>query len=227
MKRLFPVIIIGVVLLIVLGGGALLMRTPQAQPTRPTPLSSATPTQRIVPLDTQPVHFKGHLDAPVQLEEFGDYQCPPCGNFHPIAQRVLAQYGDRIRFSFRNLPLAKIHKFAPEAARAAEAAGQQGKFWEMHDLLYEHQQEWSKGEAARPFFLKYAQQLGLDVSRFTLDLDGAVAGMRVAQDDSLAQARGVTGTPTLFLNGREVPFEQMMDFDKLHAAIDAALAGKS
>lgn len=226
MKRLFPVIIIVIVLLIVLGGGALLMRAPQPEPVQ-TALSTATPTQRIVPRDEHPVHFKGRLDAPVQLEEFGDYQCPPCGNFHPIVQRVLAQYGDRIRFSFRNFPLPKIHKFAAEAARAVEAAGQQGKFWEMHDLLYEQQQEWSKGDAARPFFLKYAQQLGLDVNRFTQDIDGAVAGMRVAQDDSLAQVRGVTGTPTLFLNGREVPFEQMMDYDKLHAAIDAALAGKS
>lgn len=227
MKRLFPVIIIGVVLLIMLGGGALLMRTPQQPlPTQST-LSAATPTQRIVPRDTQPVHFKGHLDAAVQIEEFGDYQCPPCGNFHPIAQRVLAQYGDRIRFSFRNYPLVKIHQFAAEAARAAEAAGQQGKFWEMHDLLYEHQQEWSKAAAARPFFLQYAQQLGLDMTRFTQDIDGAIAGMRVAQDDQLAQMRGVTGTPTLFINGREIPFEQMMDYDKLHAAIDAALAGKS
>ncbi len=226
MKRLLPVIIIIVVLLIVLGGGALLMRTPQSEPAQPS-LSSAPPTQqRAMPRDEQPVHFKGRLDAPVQLDEFGDYQCPPCGLFHPIAQRVLAQYGDRLRFSFRNLPLPKIHKFAAEAARAAEAAGQQGKFWEMHDLLYEKQQEWSKGEAARPFFLKYAQEIGLDVNRFTQDIDGAVAGMRVAQDDYLAQTRGVTGTPTVFLNGREVPFEQLMDYDKLRAAIDVALAGK-
>jgi protein-disulfide isomerase len=226
MKRLLPVVIIIAVLIVALGGAAMLMREPPS--TQPQPaLSTATPTQRVVPSDEQPVHFKGRLDAPLQLEEFGDYQCPPCGQFHPITQRVLAQYGDRIRFSFRNFPLVTIHKFAAEAARAAEAAGAQGKFWEMHDLLYERQQEWSKADAARPFFLKYAQELGLDVNRFMQDIDGAVAGMRVAQDANIGHARGVTGTPTLYLNGREVPFEQFMDYDKLRAAIDAALASKS
>jgi protein-disulfide isomerase len=190
------------------------------------PLSTATPTQNVIPPDTQPAHYKGPLNASVQLEEFGDYQCPPCGQFHPIAQRVLAQYGDRVRFSFRNFPLDNIHRFASEAARAAEAAGAQGKFWEMHDLLYEKQTEWSKADDARPLFIKYAQSLGLDVNRFTQDLDGALAGMRVAQDRYMGQARGVSGTPTVFLNGREVPFDQLMDFDKLRADIDAALAGK-
>ncbi|PYS92155.1 MAG: disulfide bond formation protein DsbA [Acidobacteria bacterium] len=203
------------------------MRVPTSTPPPQPSLASATPTLRAAPPDTQPAHYKGRIDAPVQLEEFGDYQCPPCGNFHPIAKRVIAAYGDRIRFSFRNFPLPAIHKFASVAARAAEAAGQQGKFWEMHDLIYERQQEWSKAEDARPFLIKYAQELGLDVNRFQQDLDGAVTGMRVAQDADLGSLRGVHGTPTLFLNGREVPFEQMMDYDKLRAVIDAALAGKA
>ncbi|HEX8181962.1 MAG TPA: thioredoxin domain-containing protein [Pyrinomonadaceae bacterium] len=225
MKRFLPVVIIIAVLIVALGGAAMLMREPVSTPS--PALSTATPTQRVVQTEEQPVHFKGRIDAPLQLEEFGDYQCPPCGQFHPVVQRVVAQYGDRVRFSFRNFPLVTIHKFAAEAARAAEAAGAQGKFWEMHDLLYERQQEWSKGAAARPFILKYAQELGLDMNRFTQDIDGAVAGMRVAQDESVGRIRGVTGTPTLYLNGREVPFEQFMDYDKLRAVIDAALAGKS
>jgi len=166
------------------------------------------------------------MDAPVQLEEFGDYQCPPCGAFHPIAQRVLTQYGDRVRFSFRNFPLP-IHKFAHEAARAAEAAGLQGKFWEMHDLIYEKQAEWKDATEARPFFLKCAEQLGLDKNRFLQDIDGSVVSMRVAQDQYLGKSRGVSGTPSLFLNGREVPFEQFMNYDTLRALIDGALAGKS
>ena len=228
MKRLLPIIIIAIVLLITLGGGYLLMRAPTAAPVASQlPLTAATPTQAAAPLDTQPAHYKGRIDAPVQLEEFGDYQCPPCGGFHPIAKRVIAAYGDRIRFSFRNFPLPNIHKFASIAARAAEAAGQQGKFWEMHDMLYEHQQEWSSVEDARPLFIKYAQALGLDVNRFQQDMDGAVAGMRVAQDADIGNVRGVHGTPTLFLNGKEVPFEQIMDYDKLRAVIDAALAGKA
>ena len=228
MKRLLPIIIIVIVLLITVGGGWLLMRVPTSAPTKPQPpLTAATPTQRVAPADTQPAHFKGRIDAPVQIEEFGDYQCPPCGQFHPIMQRVLAQYGDRIRFSFRNFPLDTMHKFALVAARAAEAAGQQGKFWEMHDLLYERQQEWSKADDARPLFIKYAQELGLDVNRFQQDIDGAIAGMRVAQDRDIGNVRGVKGTPTLFLNGREVQFEQFMDYDKLRAVIDAALAGRA
>ena len=229
MKRLLPFVIILAVLIVVVGAVAMFLRTAPSPPslaTAPPVLTTATPTQNAAPPEQQPVHFKGRLDAPVQMEEFGDYQCPPCGLFHPIAQRVLAQYGERVRFSFRNFPLDNIHKFASEAARAAEAAGAQGKFWEMHDLLYEKQAEWTKAELARPLFIKYAQQLGLDVQRFTHDIDGAAAGMRVAQDKFIGQARGVTGTPTLFLNGHELPFEQTMDYDKLRAAIDAALAGK-
>jgi protein-disulfide isomerase len=227
MKRLLPFAIILAVLIVVVGAVAMFLSA--SQPPRPlaqAPLSTATPTQAVAPRDDNPVHFKGRLDAPVQLEEFGDYQCPPCGQFHPIAQRVLAQYGDRVRFSFRNFPLDAIHRNASEAAHAAEAAGAQGKFWEMHDLLYEKQAEWSKADVARPLFIKYAQQLGLDSNRFAQDIDGATAGMRVAQDKYIGQTRGVTGTPTVYLNGREVPFEQLMDFDKLRAVIDAALASK-
>jgi protein-disulfide isomerase len=228
MKRFLPIIIIIIVLLIAVGGGWLLMRVPTSAPlTSQPPLTTATPTQRVFPPDTQPAHFKGRIDAPVQIEEFGDYQCPPCGQFHPIAKRIMNDYGDRIRFSFRNYPLTQIHKNAAIAARAAEAAGQQGKFWEMHDLLYERQTEWSKADDARPLFIQYAQQLGLDVNRFQQDIDGAVAGMRVAQDADLGNLRGVKGTPTLFLNGREVQFEQFMDYDKLRAIIDAALAGRA
>ena len=226
MKRLLPIIIIGAVLVVALGGAAMLMRAPQPAANAPA-LSAATPAQRAAPVDEQPAHFKGRASAPVQIEEFGDYQCPPCGLFHPIAQRVLTEYGDRVRFSFRNYPIRTHHKFAAEAARAAEAAGLQGKFWEMHDLLYEKQAEWKDAEAARPLFLKYAQNLGLDMKRFAEDIDGAAAGMRVAQDEYLAKLRGVQGTPTLFVNGREVPFEQIMDYDKLRAVIDAALAAKS
>ncbi|HEX8071356.1 MAG TPA: thioredoxin domain-containing protein [Pyrinomonadaceae bacterium] len=227
MKRLVPIAIIVAVLIIAVGGVYMLLKSPE--PTNISqlpPQTPAAPAPTVVPED-EPVHFKGRMDAPVRLEEYGDYQCPPCGLFHPIAQRVLSSYGDRVRFSFRNLPLPNIHKHAQEAARAAEAAGQQGKFWEMHDLLYERQQEWSKADVARPLFLRYAQELGLNMSRFTQDLDGAVTGMRVAQDAALAQMRGVTGTPTVFLNGRMLSFEETMDFDKLRVQIDAALAGKS
>jgi protein-disulfide isomerase len=227
MKRFLPIIIIAVVLIITLGGAWLLMSTPKPASSQPQPSLASAPPMTPPPVNVQPAHYKGRIDAPVQLEEFGDYQCPPCGNFHPIMQRILAQYGDRIRFSFRNFPITNKHPFALEAARAAEAAGQQGKFWEMHDLLYDKQTEWSNAPAPRPFFIKYAQQIGLDVNRFQQDIDGAVAGMRVAEDLSLVQMRGVPGTPTLYLNGREVPFEQIMDFDKLRAVIDAALAGKA
>lgn len=223
MKRLLPIIIIAAVLLVALAGAAMLLRKPQTDASAPS-LATVPPTVQSTP--EQPAHYKGRIDAPIQLEEYGDYQCPPCGLFHPITGQVLAQYGDRVRFSFRNFPLP-AHKFARDAAQAAEAAALQGKFWQMHDMIYEHQAEWKDAADARPIFFKYAHELGLDENRFRQDIDSSVVSMRVAQDQYLGKLHGVQGTPTLFLNGREVPFEQIMDFNKLRAVIDAALAGKS
>ena len=175
----------------------------------------------------QPPHATGREGAPLVLEEFGDYQCPPCGNFYPEVERLRADYGDRLRLVFRQYPLTQAHPNALVAAHAAEAAGQQGKFWEMHDRLFRNQREWSKEGDPRTTFETYARALGLDVARFTRDMGGAEVDARVVADHERAKSLGVTSTPTFFLNGRELSPDKLKTPADLRMALDATLAGKS
>ena len=175
----------------------------------------------------QPPHATGREGAPLVLEEFGDYQCPPCGNFYPEVERLRADYGDRLRLVLRQYPLTQAHPNALVAAHAAEAAGQQGKFWEMHDRLFRNQREWSKEGDPRATFETYARALGLDVARFTRDMGGAEVDARVVADHERAKSLGVTSTPTFFLNGRELPPDKLKTPADLRTALDATLAGKS
>lgn len=223
MKRYLPLGLIIGVLFIALGGLTLLFNSSR-QSNAPATLNASSTINSLpaLPPDTLPPHVRGGTNAKVALEEFGDYQCPPCWRLHPILQKIFSDYGNRISFTFRNFPIAQ-HKFAVLAAHTAEAAGQQGKFWEMHDLLYEKQPEWREADDARPLFMKYAQSLGLDTQRFAQDMDGSQASMRLILDQRRAQALNVKGTPTLFINGQEVPFEETMDYDKLHALIEQVL----
>src|SRR5215211_7709582 len=181
MKRILPFIIILVVLGAALGSAWYLTRSIPASPTvgsQPPPTSpgsQASPVQqpvssRGVP-GADPAHVLGPADAPVRLEEFGDFECPPCGMFHPILEQMHAEFGDKLQITFREFPLVPTHQHALAAASAAEAAGIQGKFWEMHDLLYEHQNEWKKEFNVRPIFEGYAKQLGLDVDRYKRDMN--------------------------------------------------------
>ena len=175
----------------------------------------------------QPAHVVGREGAPLVLEEFGDYQCPPCGNFYPEVEKLRAEYGDRLRLVFRQFPLTQAHANAMIAAHAAEAAGRQDKFWEMHDRLFRNQREWSKAGDPRPIFADYARALGLDVERFTRDMSGMEVDARVVADHERAKSLGVTSTPTFFLNGRELPPDKLKTPADLRTALDAALAGKS
>ena len=170
--------------------------------------------------------MRGPANAPVTIEEYSDFQCPTCGRMHPVVKQLLARYPQQVRLVFRHYPLATIHKYARESARAAEAAGMQGKFWEMADLLYERQAEWSKAEPARPLFVRYAQQLGLDLGRFQQDIDSTGVAMRVVNDERRAVSRKLGGTPTFIVNGRELAFEESNDLNKLSAAVERALAGQ-
>ncbi|HEX6048960.1 MAG TPA: thioredoxin domain-containing protein [Gemmatimonadaceae bacterium] len=163
-------------------------------------------------------HAIGPADAPVTLVEYGDYECPYCGMAHPIVQAVRRALGDRLRFVFRNFPLAEIHPHAVHAAEAAEAAGAQGKFWEMHDLIFEHQRALDDGALAR-----YAEQIGLDAERFARDLTATSIERRVRDDFMSGVRSGVNGTPTFFINGQrwDGPWT---DVDAFIAAVAAAEA---
>lgn len=174
----------------------------------------------------QPPHSKGVENAPVVIEEFGDYQCPPCGALHPTMQKIEDDYGDRVRVIFRNLPLQQIHKNAFSAARAAEASALQGKFWQMHDMIYKNQKEWSNSPEPRPIFASYAGRLGMDVEKFKADMDKTEVSSRIVADLRRANGLNVGGTPTLFLNGKELPAQTALEPAKLRAAIDGALAEK-
>jgi protein-disulfide isomerase len=147
--------------------------------------------------------------------------------FHPILEQMHEEFGDRLRITFREYPLP-THQHALAAASAAEAAGIQGKFWEMHDLLYEHQDEWKEQFDVRPIFERYAKQAGVDVERYKRDLGGDLVAQRIFQDGRRGHSLGVQGTPTVFMNGREVPFENLQA-DKLRLVIQKELqaAGSS
>lgn len=141
-------------------------------------------------------HSQGPVDAPVTLVEYGDYECPYCGAAYPIIKEVQKQLGNQLRFVFRNFPLSSVHPHTEAAAEAAEAAGAQGQFWQMHDLLFEHQDQ--LGNAA---LRRYAEQLGLDVARFERELTGRDYEERVQEDFQSGVRSGVGGTPTFFING--------------------------
>ena len=165
---------------------------------------------------------KGSATARVTLEEFSDFQCPACGTLEPGLRRVLKDYGDRVNLIFRNFPLA-MHRYAFQASRAAEAAGQQGKFWEMHDMLYDNQNEGSESMEPRVQFDSYASRLGLDVQRFKTDMERQDLADRVKADYGRGMSLNVKGTPTIFLNGRELVPGQLVTEEILRREIDAAL----
>ena len=126
---------------------------------------------------------------------------------HPVVKQLEHDYGDQLRVVFRHFPLTKIHKHALIAARAAEAARNQGKFWEMHDQLYRNQNAWKDLDDARSTFIGYARELGLNVDRFTRDMDGPDVEQRIASDMQKGSSAGVTGTPTVFIEGHMIRYE--------------------
>ena len=172
----------------------------------------------------EPANTKGPANARVHIEEFGDFQCPPCGLFHPILEKLEQEFPKDLRVTFRHFPLPN-HQHALRAASAAEAAGLQGKFWEMHKLIYEHQRDWKDEFDVRPIFEGYAQQIGLDIARYNRDLGGATVQQRILQDGKRALSVGVKGTPTVFLNNREVPF-QMLPEEHMRVLIQQELDKK-
>jgi protein-disulfide isomerase len=168
------------------------------------------------------VHVRGGADAKVTIEEYGDYQCPPCGQLFHDMKSIEKEYGSRMRFVFRHFPLSG-HVHARTAAHAAEAASLQSKFWEMHDMLYQNQLSWSPAVDARPVFIQYARSLGLDVERFTRDMDSADVAARVQSDYDRGTSLGVNGTPAVFMNGQMVN-PNVVNPQGLRKALDYLLA---
>ena len=159
----------------------------------------------------------------VQLVEFGDYQCPACGAAYPNVQKIMKEYDGKVTLIWRNYPLETIHKNALVSAQYAQASAQQNKFWEMHDKLYETQKEWSELADPTGKFAEYATALGMDAAKLkNAAKDGAVNAI-INQDKTDGDAVGVQGTPTFFVNGKQVA---SYDYASLKAAIDAALSQK-
>lgn len=171
----------------------------------------------------KPFHSRGDPQAKLTIEEFADFQCPPCASLSSILHKLEEDYRGRVRIVFRHYPLAN-HKNARPAALAAEAAGAQGRFWEMHDLLYKEQSAWGAAVDAVPLFNAYAGTLGLDVARFAADLQNKQLSARVGADQTRAAALGVSQTPTVFLNDRLVPAPSLNAAD-MRALIESALKG--
>ena len=169
-----------------------------------------------------PAHYKGGAAAPVVIEEFADFQCPTCAVLHPTVQQIQAAYGDRVKIIFRNFPLQSLHPNAYDAAVAAEAAGLQGKFWDMQNLLFNNQQAWANSSNHRQMFEEYAQRIGLDVEQFKNDMAGVAAKQRVDKDLERARAMNLGGTPTFIINGNQLPPDKL-DFNSMRQMIDAEL----
>jgi protein-disulfide isomerase len=220
MKRYLPFIIVAVVAIATLVSGAILYRA-----TLPHRITIPEDKSISGKGDAESMHIRGNANAQVTLEEFGDFQCPPCGSISGFLDELVKEYDPRLRIVFRHYPLEN-HQYARDAALAAEAAGLQGRFWEMHDVLYREQATWSKADNPRELFDSYAGMIGLNLDQFKKDMEGEKARARVDSDRGRAKTLGVQVTPTVFINDHQwSPSDKSPD--GLRAAIEAALKEKS
>jgi len=165
--------------------------------------------------------IKGSPNALATLIEYSDFQCPACGAYYPILKQLNQEFSDRLRFIYRHFPLRQIHQNAELAARAAEAAGKQEKFWEMHDLLLENQKEWSEKTKAEDVFINYAQSFNLDIERFKNDIDSKEVKVKTKNDYQGGVNLGVNATPTFFLNGQKL--QNPGSYDEFKKVIQEAI----
>jgi protein-disulfide isomerase len=170
-------------------------------------------------------HIYGKNDSKVTLIEYGDFQCPGCGLEHVEIRSIIEQYKDQIQFIFRNYPITTSHPNAKAAAGATEAASLQGKYWEMHNKIYETQSEWSSltGNERTDVFVKYARELGLNEAQFKTDLSSESVTKKIAYDYYLGKKDNVTATPSFYLNGTNLDSELWGKKDKLVDAINTEL----
>jgi protein-disulfide isomerase len=200
MRRYAPFIIVALVAALAVGAGTIFYRKKLA----------ANPTLRITKETGDPKetgHVLGPADSPVTLEEYGDFQCPPCGKLSEPINQLQKQHN--LRVIFREFPLP-MHAHSREAAAAAEAAGLQGRFWQMHDLLFKEQAAWSNAPDVRALFSAYAGLLQVDVEQFKRDMDSPAVMQTVEADSQRGAGLGVRTTPTIFLNNQAVPPDELM-----------------
>jgi protein-disulfide isomerase len=184
------------------------------------------------PVDTDSIirennHMTGSLNAKVTMVEFADFQCPACGSAHPILKKIIAEYGNNpdFNFVFKHFPLDSIHPFARIAAEAAEAAGEQGKFWEMSDLLFTNQAAWTVGNDQLDTFVSYAQQIGVeDIEKFRQSIQRRQYNEIISSDVADGTSLGVNSTPTIFINGEKMA---NYSYELLKEKIDSALKNES
>lgn len=173
-------------------------------------------------------HTYGQGTSGVAVVEYGDFQCPGCGSFYTIVEKVKEKYKDQITFQFVNFPLSTIHQNAQAAHRAAEAASNQGKFWEMYGLLYQNQNVWSSSTNVLPIFESYASQLGLDNTKFKTDYASAATNSIIQADIQKGQQLKITGTPTFVIDGKIVQDNNSIaSIDSFSKLIDEAITAKT
>ncbi|MBU1202658.1 DsbA family protein [Patescibacteria group bacterium] len=165
--------------------------------------------------------IKGNESASVSLIEYSDFQCPACGVYYSHVKSLAEEFGDRIKIIYRHYPLEQIHPYANLSAQAAEAAGQQGQFWQMHDLLFENQSTWSNSQQPEQIFVDYANQLGLDIEKFKNDMDSREIKNAIRDDEISGNQALVEGTPTFFLNGQKIA--NPLSYDKFRQIINNEL----
>ena len=213
MRRYLPFVLVGGVLAAAIIAGIFLYRQHHAAAARSNS-SNGKP-------GAEPPHVRGLATAPVTLEEFGDFECMPCLLLWPALRNLEKDYGERLAVIFRQHPLAQ-HQHASKAARASEAAGRQGRFWEMHDLLYLKRSTWTRGNDPSAAFQNLAAELSLDVERFRKDTDSPEVAQRIKADEERGESLGIDRTPIVFVNGKRV--ELLPDVENgLRAEIEAAL----
>lgn len=205
-------LIIVAIVIAVIAGGAMLKKDNKGT------TAVASPTN----------HTYGSGSTGVVVKEYADFQCPGCGAFFPIVKEVKEKYKDKITFQFIHFPLSQIHQNALSAHRAAEAAGNQGKFWEMHDLLYNNQNSWNTSTLISRDLEAFAQQLNLDMTKYKTDYASSQTNNIIQADIKTGQELKVTGTPTFFIDGKQVEDNNTIStVGTLSAAIDAAIAAKT
>jgi protein-disulfide isomerase len=166
-------------------------------------------------------HVEGAASSSVVIIEYSDFECPACRNYYFMMRELMVEFGSKVTFVYRNFPLTEIHQNAEPAARAAEAAGKQGKFWEMHDLLFEKQDEWAKAVDPEQMFESYATLLGISISQFKTDIVSKEMINFVKEQRANAIRLGLQGTPTFFVNGKQI--QNPSTIDAFKEVINSAL----